>query len=216
MDIAAPTHRPRAATRPLLDLEAVVAPTQPQPERTHLIDVRAARALAEHVDAFDAAETVGLGMRLPPGDLMEVRSLTAETLDPFAGYTPPPPTPVPPVAPLPGIPTSVTFELSDGLSGSTLPVPPSAWTTPSVVPAPPPSSLPPAYLSAQPPPGAMVTPQAWPSFRPRPAEESLPLPPRDPLSLADGRSGAFDRTFVQAAIVGVLVLSLLAVMLSAR
>ncbi len=54
------------------------------------------RARAAMGSAFDAAETVSMGNRPPAPEAMELRSLTTETLDPFANYRPAPPNAVDP------------------------------------------------------------------------------------------------------------------------
>ncbi|MFO0628662.1 MAG: hypothetical protein U0325_24015 [Polyangiales bacterium] len=260
---ATPPTRRREGTQPLIDLGAVDG--APRPDATRIIDVRAPRPLVGTVDvraamgsAFDAADTVAMGARHAAPEAMEVRSLTTETLDPFANYHPTPPTAVDPFSTSMqsyGTAPNGTFAMGRtepnaldalvaqtpvedeppprSLAAETLPVPVGAWTPASApmpvpvpvsyVPAPeasPAYAPPPAAPSYAPPPG--VAPlhgsvNAWPSFRPPPPPEPLStLRDRETSALIDDRRGAFDRSFVHAAVVGVLVLSLLAMLLASR
>lgn len=247
---AAPAGRRREGTQPLIDLGAVDA--APRPDGTRIIDVRAARPLGGTVDvgagsAFDAAETVALGHRPPAPAAMELRSLTTETLDPFANYHPAPPNAVDPFSTSMqsyGTAPNGTFAMSrtepnaldallaqtpvepapppHSLAAETLPVPVGAWSPPAAVipPEPAPYAPPPSASPYAPPPelpsmhGAV---NAWPSFRPPPPPEPMSsLRDREPSALIDDSRGAFDRSFIHAAVVGVLVLSLLAVLLASR
>lgn len=249
----APTPRRREGTQPLIDLGAVDA--APRPDATRIIDVRAARPLVGTVDvraamgsAFDAAETVALGSRPPTPEPMELRSLTTETLDPFANYHPAPPNAVDPFSTSMqsyGTAPNGTFAMGRtepnaldllvaqtpvetapppaSLAAETLPVPVGAWSPPAVAAQPPepPGYAPPPSASPYAPPPALPSAQgsmnAWPSFRPPPPPEPLSsLRDREPSALIDDSRGAFDRSFIHAAVVGVLVLSLLAMLLASR
>jgi hypothetical protein len=58
---------------------------------------------------------------------------------------------------------------------------------------------------------------SWSAFSSRDrSEATLPPPKREPIALVDPRTGIFDRFFLQAMVVGVLVLALFVVLLTAR
>jgi hypothetical protein len=240
---SAPARR-REGTQPLIDLGAIDA--APRPDGTRIIDVRAPRPLVGTVDvraamgsAFDAAETVAMSARPAAPEAMEVRSLTTETLDPFANYHPTPPTAVDPFSTSLqsyGTAPNGTFAMGRtepntlealiaqtpvetapaprSLAAETLPVPVGAWSPAAAAPPstpPSPYAPPPAHAPMQ---GSV---NAWPSFRPPPPPEPMSsLRDREPSALIDDRQGAFDRSFIHAAVVGVLVLSLLAMLLTSR
>jgi hypothetical protein len=108
------------------------------------------------------------------------------------------------------------------LAAETLPVPVGAWSPPvaAVAPQPAPYAPPPSASPYAPPPelpSMHASVNAWPSFRPPPPPEPMSsLHDREPSALIDDRRGAFDRSFIHAAVVGVLVLSLLAMLLASR
>jgi hypothetical protein len=248
---AAPARR-REGTQPLIDLGAVDG--APRPDATRIIDVRAPRPLVGTVDvraamgsAFDAADTVAMSARPAAPEAMELRSLTTETLDPFANYRPAPPNTVDPFSTSMqsyGTAPNGTFAMGRtepnaldallaqtpvetappprSLAVETLPVPVGAWSPPvaAVPPQPAPYAPPPSASPYAPPPelpSMHGSVNAWPSFRPPPPPEPMSsLHDREPSALIDDRRGAFDRSFIHAAVVGVLVLSLLAMLLASR
>jgi hypothetical protein len=184
-----------------------------------------------------------LGNRPAAPEAMEFRSLTTETLDPFANYHPTPPNAVDPFSTSMqsyGTAPNGTFAMGrtepnaldallaqtpvepaappSSLAAETLPVPVGSWSPPAI--AAPVAYAPPSASPYAPPPelpSMHGSVNAWPSFRPPPPPEPLSsLHDRERSALIDDRRGAFDRSFVHAAVVGVLVLSLLAMLLASR